>query len=164
MAIDNHESLEIMRDLLDIKLLSQYFDLTLDASMKLENRKLIAQMYANLENGITVLSDLKARRSYIYYVALAGHLGLDKTNAEIRSIWEDDLLSLVNPVDLQKKYRLEFQFFRLFNLIDIAERTDYGLITKLRVRNKEGKYILIKHRLVYISSSEDKSVWLALCL
>lgn len=153
-----------MRDLLDIKLLSQPFNTTLNPDLKLESGKRIAQMYTMLENCISVLSDMKTRRSYIYYGAVAGQFGLDKQEAEIKSIWEDELLSRVHTEDLQKKYRLEFQFFQLLNSIDVAERVDYGVITKLRIRNKEGKYIFIKHRLLYISSSEDGSIWLALCL
>lgn len=153
-----------MRDLLDIKLLSQPFETSENPELKLENSKMIAQMYSKLENCLSVLSDMKARRSFIYYGPIAEELGLEQKQAEIKSIWEEELLSRVHPEDLQKKYRLEFQFFQLLNTIDAAERMDYQVVTKIRIRNKEGKYILIKHRLVYIGSSEDGSIWLALCL
>ncbi|PWS31974.1 response regulator transcription factor [Pedobacter paludis] len=153
-----------MRDLLDIKLFSQPFDATQNSTIKLNNGKQIAQMYAKLENCISVLSDLKARKSYISYGSIADLLGLQKKETEINSIWEDELLSRVHPEDLQKKYRLEFQFFQLLNSIDLANRANYELITKLRIRNLEGKYIFVKHRLLYIGSSEDGSIWLALCL
>jgi DNA-binding CsgD family transcriptional regulator len=153
-----------MRDLLDTKLLSQPFDAMLNPDLKLENSKLIARMYARLENCIRVLSDLKSRRSYIYYGAVADQLGLNKQEAEIKSIWEDELLSRVHTEDLQKKYRLEFQFFQLLNSVNVSKRVDYGVITKLRIRNKDGKYILIQHRLIYIGSTDDGSIWLALCL
>ena len=151
------------RDLLDIKLLSQPFETASNPDLKLENSKRIAEMYAKLENCISVLSDLKARRSYIYYGAVAEHLGLEQ-KAEIKSIWEDELLNRVHSEDLQKKYRLEFQFFQLLNTVEVNERVDYSVITKLRIKDKDGKYMLIKHRLVYIGSSEDGSIWLALCL
>jgi DNA-binding CsgD family transcriptional regulator len=153
-----------MRDLLDIKLLSQRFEDTPDPDVKLENGKLIARMYSKLENGISVLSDMRARRSYIYYGAIAEQLGLFQQESEIKSIWEDELLSRVHTEDLQKKYRLEFQFFQLLNTISVADRMNYEVITKLRIRNREGRYVLVKHRLIYISSSEDGSAWLALCL
>jgi DNA-binding CsgD family transcriptional regulator len=153
-----------MRDLLDIKLLSQRFEDTPDPDVKLENGKLIARMYSKLENGISVLSDMRARRSYIYYGAIAEQLGLFQQETEIKSIWEDELLSRVHTEDLQKKYRLEFQFFQLLNTISVADRMNYEVITKLRIRNREGRYVLVKHRLIYISSSEDGSARLALCL
>lgn len=153
-----------MRELLDIKLLSQPFEATSNSEIKLEQSKLIAQFYAKMDNCISVLSDMKARKSYIYYGTIADQFGLYRRETEIKSIWEDELLSLIHAEDLQKKYRLEFQFFQLLHSIDHAERIDYEVIAKLRIRNKDGKYILIKHRLLYISSSEDGSIWLALCL
>lgn len=153
-----------MRDLLNTKLLSQPFQASSDAGSKLDNGKLIAEMYARLENSISVLSDLKSRRSYIYYGAIAAQIGLSQQQAEIGSIWEDELLNRVNSEDLQKKYRLELQFFQLLNSLPPAERTDYQAITKIKIRNSEGRYLLVKHRLLYIGSSDDGSIWLALCL
>jgi len=95
-----------MRDLLDIKLFSQPFQNNLNKDLQLESAKYIAQMYSKLENCISVLSDLKARKSYISYSAVADKIGLTNRPAEIKSIWEDELLSKVHPEDLQKKYRL----------------------------------------------------------
>lgn len=156
--------MENIRKLLDNKLFSQSFAPEGDLNAQLENAKLIAQLYSRLENCISVLSDMKARRSYIYYGAAAGRLGLQKKETEINSIWEDELLSRVRAEDLQKKYRLEFQFFQLLNSVEVAERPDYRIITKLRARNSEGKQLLLEHRLLYISSSAEGSAWLALCL
>ncbi len=156
--------MENIRKLLDNKLLSQSFAPEADLNSQLENAKLIAHLYSRLENCISVLSDMKARRSYIYYGAAAERLGLQKRETEINSIWEDELLSRVHAEDLQKKYRLEFQFFQLLNSVEVAERPDYRVITKLRTRNSEGKQLLLEHRLLYISSSADGSAWLALCL
>ena len=153
-----------MRDLLDVKLLSQPFGLVLNPDLKLENGRLIGQMYSRLENCISVLSDMKSRKSYISYGAIADELGVNRRDQEIKSIWEDELLSRVHPDDLQKKYRLEFRFFQLLNAMDATERMDYQVITSLRIRNTHGRYMLIKHRLLYISSAEDGSIWLALCL
>ncbi|WP_421944982.1 response regulator transcription factor [Pedobacter sp.] len=153
-----------MRDLLDIKLFSQPFQNNLNKDLQLESAKYIAQMYSKLENCISVLSDLKARKSYISYSAVADKIGLTNRPTEIKSIWEDELLSKVHTEDLQKKYRLEFQFFKILNNVDVLERTNYQLITRLRIKDTTGKYILIKHRLLYVSSSDDGSIWLALCL
>lgn len=153
-----------MRNLLDIKLLLQPFETSAIPELKLENGRRIAQMYAQLENSLSVLSDMKARKSYIYYGPIAEEIGLEQQETEINSIWEDELLKRVHPEDLQKKYRLEFQFFQLLNTVDATERADYQLITKLRIRNYKDRYIPIKHRLLYLSSAENGSIWLALCL
>ena len=164
MVINNHHNPELMRDLLDIKLFSQPFENSISNEAAIEQAKQIAVLYSRMENGLSVLSDMRARKSYIYYGAIAEQLGLDIMETEIKSIWEDQLLKRVHPEDLQKKYRLEFQFFQLINTVDIDQRSDYELMTKLRIRNKEGKYVLLKHRLLYVCSSDDGSIWLALCL
>ncbi|RZK18485.1 MAG: response regulator transcription factor [Pedobacter sp.] len=153
-----------MRDLLDIKLFAQPFETSYKTDFQLNNAKHIAKMYSTIENCISVLSDLKTRKSYIFSGTAADRLGLTFQVGEIQSIWEDELLDKIHTQDLQKKYRLEFQFFQLLNTIDTAERTDYQVITKLRIKNKGGKYVLVQHRLLYIGNSDDGSIWLALCL
>lgn len=156
--------MENIRELLDIKLLSQSFIETSDSDEQLNYGRHVAQLYAGLDNGISVLSDMKARKSYIWYGALAEQLGFSRRETEIDSIWEDELLSRVHPDDLQQKYRAELHFFRLLHSVDPAQRPEYGLITRLRVRSSTGTYVLLKHRLLYIASSPDGSVRLALCL
>jgi len=153
-----------IRKLLDLKLLSQPFGSSLQAELQLDEGMLIAQLYTKLENCISVLSDLKARKSYIYYGTLAGQIGINEKEEVIHSIWEDKLLSRVHHEDLLRKYRLEFKYFQLLNTIAPAERINYSVTTKLRVKNAEGAYLALQHRLLYISSSGDGSVWLALCL
>jgi len=164
MAINNHRSATDIRDKLDIKLFSQPFSGRSGARLELKEAKAIAQRYATLENTISVLSDLESRKSYLYTGGVADQLGFQPTRTEINSIWEDELLNRVHPDDLQKKYRLEFRFFQLLKSIEPIERTNYSLITKLRIKNQNGKYIAIKHRLLYLSSTGNGNVSLALCL
>jgi DNA-binding CsgD family transcriptional regulator len=152
------------RSLLDTKLLSQRFETVLDAGVQLENCQHIAQMYATIEKGISVLSDLKTRQSYIYPGGLDEQLGLDENNTEIRSIWEDELLTRIHPQDLQRKYRLEFQFFQLLKSVEVAQRLDYEAVSKLRIRNKEGNYVFVKHRILYLKGLEGDIVRFVLCL
>lgn len=153
-----------IRELLDIKLLSQSFDKAPGLALPLDSARQIARLYTILESGISVLSDMKVRKSYIYYGAMARKLGLRQQEAEISSIWEDELLSLIHTEDLQKKYRLELRFFQFLNSLQVADRSGYEVIAKLRVRSADGKNMLVKHRVIYISSSEDGSIRLALCL
>lgn len=153
-----------MRKILDTKLLAQTFEFNPTPHLMLDHAKSMARMYSMMENCISVLSDLRARKSYIFNGAVAELLGLSADETEITSIWEDELLNKVHPEDLQKKYKLEFDFFQLLNTIDVDHRTDYQVITKLRIRKKDGKYTFVQHRLIYVASSADGSVWLALCL
>lgn len=152
------------RSLLDAKLLAQPFGAGSDTGIQLEDCQRIAQIYANLENGIGVLSDLKTRQSYLYPGGLAEQLGLDESNSEIKSIWEDELLNRIHPQDIQRKYRLEFQFFQLLKATDVSQRLDYEAISKLRVKNKEGNYVFVKHRILYLQGLEGDAIRFVLCL
>ncbi|PWS28603.1 hypothetical protein DHW03_01770 [Pedobacter yonginense] len=153
-----------IRKILDIKLLAQSFDIASTAVYPLANAQKIAQLYANLENGISVLSDLKTKKSYLYYGSMAERLGLECKQQEINSIWEDELLNLIHREDRLKKYNLELRFFKHLKSIGLTQRTDYQMISKLRIRTIEGKDMLLKHRLLYLSSSADGNIRLALCL
>lgn len=164
MVINNHFISTDMRHLLNIKLFSQPFESNLEQDLQLQNGRIIAETYSQIENCISVLSDLRARKSYITYSAFADELGLENRERDINSIWEDELLNRIHPDDLLKKYRLEFQFFQLLNSIAVGERVNYELITRLRIKNKDDKYQPIKHRLLYIGNAPDGSIWLALCL
>ena len=164
MAINNHRSSPHVRELLDIKLFSQPFSGLSQTDLQLDDCKQIALLYAKLENTISVLSDLESRKSYIYTGGLADQLGFELKQTEINSIWEDELLSRVHPDDLQRKYRLEFTFFQLVKSIGLEERLNYSLITKLRISDGDGKYHLVRHRLLYLNGTQQGDVWLALCL
>ena len=152
------------RSLLDAKLLAQPFGAMPDAGFQLENCQRIAQAYVTIEKGIGVLSDLSARQSYIYPGGLAEQLGLDENTTEIRSIWEDELLTRIHPQDLQRKYRLEFQFFQLLKAVEVAQRQDYEAVSKLRIKDKEGNYVFVKHRILYLKGLEDDTIRFVLCL
>jgi len=164
MAINNHSFQTSNREKLNIKLFSQRFSQSSGLQLELEEAKIVAQLYARLENTISVLSDLVGRKSFMYAGGAADQLGFEPTMTEINSIWEDELLSRVHPDDLEKKYRLEFEFFNLLKSVDSGERINYSLITKLRIRNGKGTYIVVKHRLLYLSGTCDGNVTLALCL
>lgn len=162
--LDSMVIISHMRDSLNIKLLTQTFEANSKTVDLLEQAKLIAQVYARTENAIAVLSDLKIRRSYVYTSPAAAYLGLDIEDGIIDSIWEDELFSRIHKDDLAKKYHLETAFFKFINNIPLAERKDYLLTTILRIKNADGAECLLKHRLLYLNSSENGSVWLTLCL
>lgn len=164
MAINNQEAEESSRRSLDIKLFSQSLPGASEPNLQLDECKSIARLFAKLENTVSVLSDMKSRKSYIYAGGVAEQLGFEPSQAEINSIWEDELLGRVHPEDLQKKYRLELQFFKLVKSMSLMERNNHTMITRLRIKDKEGKYLLVRHRLLYLSSTENGDVWLALCL
>lgn len=152
------------RDLLNSSLLTQSFDADLSREDQLEDAQRIARQYSRLENSISILSDMNAGISYIYYSKFAQELGFSAEEAVINSIWEDELLRMINPDDLQRKYRIELQFFSLLKTIPKEERVNYEVITKLSAQLANGETIQLQHRLLYINSTVQSCVWLALCL
>ena len=118
------------------ELLKQAFTEEQKQTERLNECKHIASIYAQTENAIAVLSDMKANISYIYYGGVAEKLGLAERNTAktIQSIWEEEIFSRIHPDDLQEKHLQELRFFHFLN------------------------------RMFYIASHSNGSVWLSLCL
>ena len=150
---------------LENRLLGQSFIPT-DAQTILEQYKEIAAMYAQIENSIAVLSDLKNEKSYIYHGALSEVLGLN-TNAcseEIDSIWEEDIYKRIHPDDLAARHILELKFFFLLKKTPIIARKNFRTHSVLRMSDANGKYINVLHRTFYMCNQNNGALWIALCL
>lgn len=147
-------------------LLLQSFTGAADANRYLQLGQSVARLYAAMENAISVLSDMHANKSYIYHNGIAAEWGMPglQDGQEIESIWERELLDRIHPDDLLVKHSLELQFFHLLKKLPVAERSDYQLICRLRMQDRNNRYIAIRHRLFYISGGDDGSIRLALCL
>ncbi|MCD7933490.1 MAG: LuxR C-terminal-related transcriptional regulator [Tannerellaceae bacterium] len=132
----------------------------------LEKYKQVAQTYSIIENSLAVLSDLRSNQSYIYYGGVGETLGIASgyTTENINSICEDDIFSRIHPEDLIRKHLYELRFFQLLKLLPVEERSDYQVLSKLRMKDKSGDYILIHHRMFYVSNCSPENLWLALCL
>lgn len=126
----------------------------------------VAYSYSRLENSMAVLSDLKENKSYIYNGGVAEALGIgDKGSMKnINSIWEEDIFDRIHPEDLMKKHTLELQFFHLLKSMPVDERPDYYVRSEMRMKNKDGKYVNIQHRMFYVSGCIVGNLWLSLCL
>ncbi|MFC3560460.1 response regulator transcription factor [Pedobacter jamesrossensis] len=151
---------------LNEKLLSQIFNDDATKTISLAHYQYTAFMYSQIENSIAVLSDMKANKSYLYNGSVAKELALsaNDNSEEINSIWEEEIFSKIHPDDLLDKHLLELQFFNMIKSIPILERGNYHVSSRIRIINSSGKYIFIKHRMFYVSSLPNGSLWLALCL
>lgn len=157
----------MMRELkeLENKLLGQNF-VSQETEIVLERCKQIAALYAQVENSIAVLSDLKAGKSYIYNGALAEALGLNHKDStkEIDSIWEEEIYNRIFPEDLAARHILELKFFHLLKKTPIHQRINYRTHSLLRMSNAKGEYIPILHRTFYLCNQHNGTLWIALCL
>lgn len=148
------------QNILNETLLTQAFS---QQDSPLAQCQLVAKLYAGIENAVVVLSDLKANRSYIYAGGVGAELGIQIEN-EIDSIWEEALFSRIRPDDLDAKHAMELQFFHMLKDMQVAERYDYYVNSILHMRNAQEEYVPVQHRMFYIRSADNGSVWMALCL
>ena len=118
------------------ELLKQAFTEEQKQTERLNECKHIASIYAQTENAIAVLSDMKANISYIYYGGVAEKLGLAERNTAktIQSIWEEEIFSRIHPDDLQEKHLQELRFFHFLKSVPEKKRPDYYLIHNMRMR------------------------------
>lgn len=150
---------------LNDELLKQSFSEEYKQQECLNESKQMAFNYARIENSIAVLSDIRANVSYIYYGGVVERFGIAKRGdiRTVHSIWEEEILNRIHPDDLLKKHLQELRFFYFLKNISKGKQ-DYHLESVVRMRDASGVYIEILHRLFYVASYPNGSIWLALCL
>ncbi|RZK71392.1 MAG: response regulator transcription factor [Pedobacter sp.] len=151
---------------LNEQLLNQVFVKNEQKPLALLHFQYTAFMYAQIENSVAVLSDMSTNKSYVYNGGVASKLALSALDSltEIDSIWEDEIFSRIHPDDLVDKHLLELQFFNMIKSTPISLRANFHVNSRIRMLDENNQYIYIKHRMFYISSLANGSLWLALCL
>ena len=152
-----------VNDELEKQLLEQPFT---DEHSEEDDYRLMTMRYAQIENAIAVLSDMKTNASYICYGGLAERLGVSKrgTSQEIASIWEEDIFRCIHPDDLKGKHLEELRFYHFVMSMPRVQRSDYYLYSHLRMKDAEGSYITVLHRMYYLSYDKNGCARFALCL
>lgn len=167
MIINNHLSFTTMdtKAILNKKFLAQDFSEQQHYSELLKRYKDIACNYATMENAIAVLSDMRTNASYIYYGNFSETLGLcnDNEKNEVSSIWEEEIFKLIHPDDLAQKHLHELCFYHFIKKQPKKKSADFYLLSKIRIK-AEGGYIPVWHRMFYIYTPSNRTLWLALCL
>lgn len=132
----------------------------------LERYMRIAEGYAETENVLAVLSDLRANQSYVAHGRFSDIIAVDKEACSgwIPSIWEDDIFKAINSDDLEMKMLQELLFFHYINRCAKSRRFNHCLMQRLRMLSRNGEWIDALHRLYYIPSQDNKTIRFALCL
>lgn len=152
---------------LNRELLEQDFTGEQSGIDELSRYREIALHYASVEKSVAVLSDMRTNTSYIYYGDFSRTLGISETDKAglVYSIWEESILKLVHPDDLYTKYLQELRFFHFIKRLPGKYRSDYYLMSKLRMRHANGNYMPVLHRLHYMATQADpNNLRIALCL
>lgn len=134
--------------------------------LDIEMYKNIAFSYSQVENSVAVLSDMQFNKSYIYSSKTALELGLNfKENPMvIDSIWEEEILKKIHPDDKLKKYIHEFRFFKLLEAMEPEERSGFSVLSKIKMKDKDGIYRFVQHRMFYFYSPYNLKLRFAICL
>jgi DNA-binding CsgD family transcriptional regulator len=154
------------KDILNKEFFAQDFSGRQPYAKMLNRYKEIACNYARMENAIAVLSDLRTNESYIYYGGFLQMLGFDENvkDSKVASIWEEEIFKIIHPDDLTEKHLQELCFYHFVKQRPQKERTNYYLMSKLRMKNKTDSYVSVLHRIFYVSIPTNDTLWLALCL
>ncbi len=137
-----------------------------NCSLDIEVYKNIAFSYSQVENSVAVLSDMLYNRSYIYSSETALELGLnfEKKPTVIDSIWEEEILKKIHPDDKLKKYIHELRFFKLLEEVKPEDRSGFSVLSKMKMKDKDGVYRFVQHRMFYFYSPYNLKLRFALCL
>ena len=84
------------------------------SSQVIENPFIYAKSIAELENAISVVSDMRNKKSHIYTGKFAQILGIEDYNIE-SSIWESRIISLMSGEEQEKKIVTELQFYNFIS-------------------------------------------------
>lgn len=158
MAKNNHNEIS-----LDELFADQFISFEDTEEQNLEKYLGIAAMYAGMESCISVLSDLKLRRSHIFYGGLGADLGIAEEGSTkvLDTIWEDEILCRISEEDLVRKQTEEMRFFSY-----IKKDTDGGrnhfLRSSFHMAARDGSIRSIMHRIFYFHAG--RTVRYALCL
>lgn len=156
--------MEIVKKLNQVLLQEQYDEIK--CMMETEVYKSIAETYTKTEHSIAVLSDMQLNKSYIFASGTASELGLNFPDypTVIHSIWEEEILKKIHPDDKLKKHVHELRFFEYLAEINPEKRSEFAVVSKIRMKDKSGVYQFIKHRMFYFFSPYNYKVRFALCL
>lgn len=156
--------MEIVKKLNEVLLQKQYSDKK--CKLDTEFYKNIAEAYTKTEHSLAVLSDMQHDKSYIFSGGTALELGLSfpHTPIVINSIWEEDILKKIHPDDKLKKYVHELRFFTFSESADPERRSDFSVLSRIRMRDKDENYKFVKHRMFYFFSPYNSRLRFALCL
>lgn len=148
------------------QLLGQDFEGCSTFSQQLEVAKIAAMHHCRAENAIAVLSNLRSNTSFIMYGRLASRLGIaaQREGEETTSIWEQHVLERIHPDDVIQKLAMELRFLTFVKTLDAQSRQDYFMQHIIRMRDADGDYVYVTHRIYYLDYDGRNNVTLALCL
>lgn len=132
----------------------------------IERCKKLAEGFASIVNGCTVITDASCDSCYLYIGSMGTHLGIADSypiSKQIDSSDEDIIYNRIHPEDIVDKRMLEYEFFRFVNPLSGDEKPKYQATCRIRIRNKQEGYTLVDNTTQIICPSPAGKIWLILC-
>lgn len=145
---------------LDAMLRNQDFIDVADGNKEVVN---YAKAFAVVENAVVVLSDLRNGVSLIFSGAFGMRMGLRQTG-RVDSIWEEEVLKLMDEKECEAKYLAELRFFNYIHRVPKSQRKNLFLATRLRMRCVDGRLTDVLHRMHYVYDNRNANVDFAICI
>lgn len=145
--------------------LSQPFAEKEDES-KLDKCLHIAEAYALAENAIVSMGDSIRNCSYCFFGGVADVLGLsdEERCPVIPSLYEEFIFNRANQDDLMLRHAHELAYIYLTENETPDERRNYILSDSLRMRDKDGDWRSVRHRMFSLEGTSDGCYWLNMCI
>lgn len=121
------------------------------------------RFWAHIEKVLIVVSDMADGTSHIIAGDFASNLDIGDYQQE-NSIWESKILSLMPASEQEKKYIAELRFFHYLRHLPKSKKSDYYLVSKLRLRFADGNIHDVLHRMYYIFDENAENVRYAICI
>lgn len=117
-------------------------------------------------NGCLVITDAASDHCYVASGYLSRIMGWSECNTmwrEIDSSDEDFIYGSLHPEDLPEKRLLEYEFLKKVHNINVEDKLHYVASCKIRILNREGKYVWIANTTRIMRLSPNGGIWLILC-
>ena len=118
-----------------------------------------AEMLAQIENAMVVVSDLTKGTSRLFSGTFAKTLGIDGYSSA-NSIWEKEILALMTEKEQEDKFIAELRFLHYLLHLPKQNKPEYFLLSRLRFKDS----LDVLHRMYYIHDENMETVLYAICI
>ena len=146
--------------------LTQQFVDDSDEEHQVEECRSMIRAYAFTENAIVSMGDNKLNCSYCYFGGLADVLGLAREERQdvIPSLYEGFIYNRADADDLAHRHADEVAFVHMIKPLSIDIRRDFYLSDFMRLRDKDGAWRTVEHRMFPMIISPNGNFRLMACV
>lgn len=147
--------------------LSQAFDKEDCEEQMLAECNMIAKAYALAENAVVSMGDNRRNCSYCYFGGMADVLGIPQEErlSLLPSLYEHFIFDRCHPDDLSKRHADEITFLHYIATNSNPQHyRDNVLCNYLRVKNANGEFRWVKHRMVPLATDQNGNLLLCACI